>query len=93
MSQALPSHSYYPSDPYAASRTRRVDTGDTRGVEFKLFNVATGEPVPYPVDVDYAGELVPVVTVWAHHMVVRTRAGDVWLSPRNYGWRILTVPA
>lgn len=90
MSQALSSHSYYPSLYTNAWRTERPHTG-TRGVEFVLVDADTGAPVPSPVDVDYAGERVPVVRVWAHHVVVRTRTGDVWLNPRKYGWRITVV--
>ena len=91
MSQALPSTSYYPSLHTNAWRTERPHTG-TRGAAFALVDADTGAPVPCPVDVDYAGELVPVVHVWAHHIVVRTRAaGDVWLNPARYGWRIIVV--
>lgn len=85
-------HSYFTSNWTINARTERPHAG-TRGVQFVLVDADTGVPVPLPTVADYAGASVPVARVWAHHAVLSTPTGDVWVNPARYGWRIVVAPA
>lgn len=98
MSQALPSHSYYPSNYTDAWRTERPYVAPAP-VRYELVDAA-GEPVALPVTVPLHGRPFTVDTVDAfsvsgphEHPDARALGVRRGVEPSRYGWRILTVPA
>ena len=96
MSQALPSHSYYPSLYTNAWRTERPYVAPAP-VRYELVD-ADGEPVQLPVTVDFKGhpftvESVSCNMVYGPHEHPDARAVGVRraVDPSRYGWHIRTI--